>query len=71
MARVPEPSPSAGELDFEQQLSRLEEIVQELETDALGLGAALDRYEEGMHLVRACLERLEKAQIRIQTLALE
>lgn len=56
---------------FERQLERLEEIVNELEHDALGLSDALARYEEGMRLARACLARLEEAELRIQTLSLE
>lgn len=63
----PDPNP----LRFEQSLQRLEDIVSELENNALDLDTALARYEEGVMIARQCLERLQTAELRIQSLSLE
>lgn len=54
---------------FEDALNELEVVVRELEEGALPLEAALARYERGVALVRACHERLQQAELRIQKLA--
>jgi len=61
------------ELDFEDAIGRLEEIVDDLESgraaDAdLDLERALALYEEGVGLVRACRDRLEDAEQRLERL---
>ncbi|GIV61695.1 MAG: hypothetical protein KatS3mg044_0561 [Rhodothermaceae bacterium] len=56
---------------FEEALRRLEEIVALLERDEVGLEEALQVYEEGVHLARRCLQRLEAAELRVQTLRLD
>lgn len=61
------------ELEFEEAIDRLEEIVDDLEggraADAdLDLDRALALYEEGVGLVRACRDRLEDAEQRLETL---
>lgn len=58
------------ELSFEQAMDRLESIVQKLDDESQGLADALKSYEEGMHLAKACLERLESAEQRIEELRL-
>lgn len=54
--------------DFEAQLERLEEIVEELEAGGLPLDATFARYEEGVRLVRACRERLQVVERRVEEL---
>lgn len=56
---------------FEDQLRILESIVETLETEMPPLEEALDAYERGMNLAKDCLERLDKAELRIQTLKLD
>ena len=56
---------------FEQALSRLEAIVASLEGDLPDLESALQAYEEGVGLAQLCLERLHRAELRVQELALE
>ncbi|MBD3175014.1 MAG: exodeoxyribonuclease VII small subunit [Armatimonadia bacterium] len=53
---------------FEQALSRLEEIVDSLETGDATLDEAMALYEEGTRLRRACAERLETATEKIRVL---
>jgi exodeoxyribonuclease VII small subunit len=64
------PAPEAAEpIRFEDALTRLEAIVQELEGKDLSLEDTLARYEEGSRLVRECAQRLEEAEQRIRTLS--
>ena len=54
---------------FEQSLQRLEEIVHLLEEGDLGLNEALERYEEGVKLLRQSYELLERAERKIELLS--
>ena len=54
---------------FEQSLERLEEIVHLLEEGDLGLGEAIERYEEGVKLLRQAYELLERAERKIELLS--
>ena len=56
---------------FEEKLSALEKIVETLEEDMPPLEEALTSYEQGVHIAKDCLERLEKAELRIKSLKLE
>jgi exodeoxyribonuclease VII small subunit len=65
----PEVKPSSAEtLSFEEALTSLEQIVQELEEGKLGLGESLSRYEQGVNLLKACHQQLERAERRIEIL---
>ena len=59
-----EPAPEK----FEARLKALESIVETLENDMPPLEAALSSYEEGVTIARACLDQLDKAELRIRTL---
>lgn len=50
-------------------MTRLEELVASLEGGDLGLEASIEAYEEGLQLARACIERLDKAELRVQQLS--
>ena len=53
---------------FEEQLGRLEEIVDELEGGEVPLERALALFEEGVKLGRSCGTRLDDAERRITVL---
>lgn len=53
---------------FEEALTRLESIVEAMETGDLPLEQLLNRYEEGTRLVKQCQDRLSSAELRIQQL---
>lgn len=53
---------------FEEAVSRLEEIVRQLEEGDLGLGDSLARYEEGVKLLRQSYDLLQRAERRIELL---
>jgi exodeoxyribonuclease VII small subunit len=54
---------------FEDSLNRLEKIVESLERGQVPLDDALNLYEEGIQLSKACAEKLKAAEIRIKKLA--
>ena len=56
------------ELKFEKALERLEKIVQDLEGGNLPLEEALKKYEEGVKLSRACAQKLEQAESKVEVL---
>ncbi|HHY36648.1 MAG TPA: exodeoxyribonuclease VII small subunit [Firmicutes bacterium] len=56
---------------FAAALTRLEEVVQELERGELGLEEALALFEEGVRLIRFCNERLDEAEGKIKLLLQE
>ena len=53
---------------FEDQLTRLENIVSRLEDESVGLEEALDLFENGMLLARSCRTRLEEVEQRVARL---
>ena len=57
-----------AEKKFEASLSRLEEIVTELEGGELPLEQSLKLFEEGIKLARICHARLEEAERKIEVL---
>jgi len=57
-----------AEKKFEASLSRLEEIVTELEGGELPLEQSLKLFEEGIKLARICHARLEEAERKVEIL---
>ena len=53
---------------FETSLEELERIVRELERGDLPLEKSLELFEQGVKLSRACQERLNEAERRIEIL---
>ena len=49
------------------EIGRLEEIVRKLEAEDVDLDAALALFEEGVARLRAARERLERAQLKVQS----
>jgi len=58
----------SNSLSFEEAIERLEEILQSMEEEQLPLEQLLQRYEEGVKLLRFCQEQLKAAQDRIRVL---
>ena len=50
---------------FEDALAELEKIVHDLEDGETGLEVALQRYEDGVGLLRRCYDQLRKVEQRI------
>lgn len=51
---------------FEDAFNRLEELVNEMERGDQPLEELLDKFEEGVKLVRHCQEFLKQAQLRVE-----
>src|SRR6516162_10234599 len=56
------PMPDESKPTFEQALTRLERIVDELERGEPDLSAALAQYEDGVKLLRHCHRLLDQAE---------
>jgi exodeoxyribonuclease VII small subunit len=54
---------------LEKDLQRLEKIVDALEQGDIPLEQALKMYEEGITLSKACIEKLQQAEVKIKTLS--
>lgn len=59
---------ASEEIKFEEALSRLEAVVNRLESGDLPLEESLHLFEEGVHLSKLCTKRLEEAERRIAIL---
>ena len=55
-------------MNYEKSLRRLDEIMAELESEQVGLDAALKLFEEGIELLRAASAELDRAETRVQLL---
>ena len=55
-------------MKFEDAMTRLEEILQVLESGEGTLDELLKLYEEGVSLIRVCNDRLEKAEQSVKML---
>jgi exodeoxyribonuclease VII small subunit len=53
---------------FEERLTRLEEIVEKLESGEVGLDESMNLYAEGAALIRECRRTLGEAEKRISKL---
>lgn len=58
----------AGKRNFEESLSRLEEIVNEIEDSSIGLDKSLKLYTEGVELSAYCAKQLKNAEQKITVL---
>ena len=56
------------ELSFEQALRNLEKIVSQVEQGQIGLEDSIEKYEQGMSLIKHCRSILEQCEKRIETI---
>ena len=57
-----------GDLDFERALTELEEIVQQLDSDDVGLDDAIALFERGIERLQAANRWLDRASGRVEEL---
>jgi exodeoxyribonuclease VII small subunit len=57
--------------NFEQDLSRLDEISRILEEDGVELEDAISLFDEGVKLSKSCLKTLKEAELKITALKSE
>ena len=53
---------------FEEDMAKLEALVEQLEQNELGLEESIKAFEEGMKLAKDLMKSLEKAQERVRKL---
>lgn len=53
---------------FEEEMKRLQKIVEELSAGTLSLGDSLKKYEEGVKLAQRCSSLLQDAQRKVELL---
>jgi exodeoxyribonuclease VII small subunit len=56
------------EMSFEQSVSRLEEIIKELEKEDISLEESMEKFEMGIKLSSHCLRKLNEAEGKIEEL---
>ena len=60
----------ANALSFEDALSELEAIVDQLESGSVSLDKAIEAYARGMSLKQHCQARLEEARLKVEQIKL-
>ena len=58
-------------LTFEENLKKLEDIVEQLESGHIDLEKSVELYEKGMILKNNCEEKLKKVEIQIKKIKIE
>lgn len=56
---------------FEEALQNLETLVTAMESGDVPLAQLVEKFEEGSRLVKICEERLQQAELKIETLRKE
>ncbi len=59
---------ASEKLSFEEAISRLEEIISNMENNSQSLDEMVKSFEEGQRLVRLCNERLAKIERKVNEL---
>lgn len=57
-----------GALGYEEAVSRIEEIIDRIESGEIGLESSLVEYERGVLLVKRCREILDRAEQKVSAL---
>ncbi len=55
-------------MSFEESITKLEEIVKELENENISLEESMEKFEMGIKLSSNCLKRLNEAEGKIEEL---
>ena len=58
-----------SEIKFEKAMTRLENIVEELERGDLEIDKSLEIFEEGIKMSRLCSKKLNEAEAKIEKLS--
>ncbi|MCY2961426.1 MAG: exodeoxyribonuclease VII small subunit [Planctomycetota bacterium] len=69
MASKTPPPPGTPPPTFDQRLQRLEALVGELEQGGLPLEPSIERYQEGVGLLRECRAILQSLEKRVEELS--
>ncbi len=53
---------------FEENLEKLKEIVEDLESGDLPLKDSLEKFQNGADIIKQCYKELETAELKIETI---
>jgi exodeoxyribonuclease VII small subunit len=53
---------------FEENLEKLKEIVESLESGDLPLRESLEKFQNGVDIIKQCYKELETAELKIETI---
>ena len=59
---------SIENMSFEQNLKNLKDIVESLENGSLSLKQSLDKFQNGVDIIKQCSRELETAELKIETI---
>ncbi len=68
LSKQPKPPSPSKEPGFEEIVSRLKELVEQLEASELPLETAVALFEEGVRLSKAGAQRLDEAELKVEEL---
>ena len=60
---------AAKKLSFEEAIEKLEEIVDGIESGKVSLEDSIEKYAEGMKMIKSCRDILDKAEHKIKILS--
>ncbi|MFW6006517.1 MAG: exodeoxyribonuclease VII small subunit [Bacillota bacterium] len=55
-----------NDLNFEEAINQLEKIVQKLESGGLNLNDSLEKFNEGVKLIKFCNKELDQAEKKVE-----
>ena len=58
-------------LSFEESLTKLQDIVDQLDSGEIDLEKSVELYENGMKLKKICEEKLKKVELQIKKIKIE
>jgi len=61
--------PDEKKLSFEDALAQLEKIVEDVEQEKISLELSIDKYAQGMKLIKYCRAILEQAEKQIELIS--
>ena len=56
---------------FEKNLEKIDEIVRDLEEGELPLNKSIEKFEEGVKLIKECYKEIENAELKVETIIRE
>lgn len=59
---------NTDKLSFEEAMSKLSEVVKDLEDESISLDSAMEKFETGVRLSELCLKKLNEAEKKIEEL---
>lgn len=59
------------EISLEEHFGEIEQLLEEMESDDISLEKSFELYEKGMKLLKACNDKIDKVEKKVQILGKE